>query len=227
MHRSHAVRARAHERDRERAARDARRRRAHDRAAGLRIRRRPGRRRASPTPASAWTRSRLADLRAVLLDEGDRHRARADDREAQRRADGRNDRGEQREGVGTTVTITLWRRRRCDVGGPPAVGRPIANPTDQTRDRCTPPTINTTRGCVQMAAMPAAIRMSTRNDRPLLRSSFLKLRKRIVLTISTAGTSTIASAGSAARDSPAVRTDTQTRWPPGSPRRGGLGIPTK
>ena len=47
--------------------------------------------------------------------------------------------------------------------------------------------------------MPRAIRNSTVYGRRIRRSIVLKLRNRIVLTISTAGTSTMASAGSAAR----------------------------
>ena len=45
-------------------------------------------RRNHATPASAWIRTRCGqDLRAVLLDEGDRHRPRSDHRQAQRRVD--------------------------------------------------------------------------------------------------------------------------------------------
>jgi hypothetical protein len=47
--------------------------------------------------------------------------------------------------------------------------------------------------------MPAAISSSTLNGRRVWRSIVLKLRKRIVLTISNAGISTTRSAGRAAR----------------------------
>ena len=47
------------------------------------------------------------DLRAVFLDEGHRHRPRPDDREAQCRAERRNDRGRSERGCGTTVRVTL------------------------------------------------------------------------------------------------------------------------
>ncbi|PYQ80250.1 MAG: hypothetical protein DMG03_23590 [Acidobacteria bacterium] len=60
-------------------------------------------------------------------------------------------------------------------------------------------TTSTPRGCVATATMPAAMKMSTEYGLRVCRSSVLKLRKRMVLTISTAGTSTIASAGSASR----------------------------
>jgi len=54
-------------------------------------------------------------------------------------------------------------------------------------------------GCVAIATMPAATKIRTVYGRRFFESSVLKLRKRIVLTISSAGTTTIASAGTAAR----------------------------
>jgi hypothetical protein len=55
------------------------------------------------------------------------------------------------------------------------------------------------RGWVAISTMPAATKISTVYGRLVCESMVLKARNRIVLTISTAGTSTIASAGSAAR----------------------------
>ena len=52
---------------------------------------------------------------------------------------------------------------------------------------------STKRGCVAMAVMPAAISSNTEYGRRICRSIVLKLRNRIVLTISSAGTSTRAS----------------------------------
>ena len=58
-------------------------------------------------------------------------------------------------------------------------------------------------------------------------SIVLKLRKRIVLTISSAGTITIASASRAARACRGARTGYRNTVAAGTPAAAGLGIPTK
>ena len=83
--RSHADRPRADQHHRERAARDAGRRHADGRR---RARAGPARCScASPIPASAWIAEALARIfEPYFSTQGDRHRPRTDDREAQRRS---------------------------------------------------------------------------------------------------------------------------------------------